>query len=214
VTTTAVTVDQVVSLAPNIRSAYREAFTNGQRTFDDFEISAAPLRVAHFMAQVLHESGGLAIQYENLNYSADRLPAVWPTRFQPKGPLSGQDYAHNARKLAGEVYGGRMGNVQPDDGYNFRGRGLLQTTGRAGYAQITVAVRRKHANAPDFQLNPESVLDPTWCLCVAAAGWVDAGCNAFADQDSVRNVTKAINGGLIGLSERMEWLKRTKYVWH
>ena len=65
------------------------------------------------MAQMLYESGGLTIQFENLNYSAERLPKVWPSRFKPKGSLNPIDYAHNPQKLANEVYGGRMGNTAP-----------------------------------------------------------------------------------------------------
>ena len=80
-----VTLSQILHLAPNARSSYRDAFKNGQAVFDQHKISETPLRVAHFMAQMLHESGGLAIQFENLNYSAERLPKVWPSRFKPKG---------------------------------------------------------------------------------------------------------------------------------
>jgi putative chitinase len=211
----AITVDQVATLAPNVRPNYRAAFTMyGQQVFDAFGISQNALRTAHFMAQVLHESGGLAIEYENLNYSAARLPVVWPTRFKPKGPLDPGDYAHNPEKLANSVYGTRMGNTQPGDGYKFRGRGLIQTTGRDGYAEATLGVRRHFPAAPDLAANPDAVLDPAWCLAVAAAEWEDSGCNALADNDALRAITKAINGGLIGLAERGEWLKRTKFVWH
>ena len=109
-----VTLSQIQHLAPTARSSYRDAFQNGQAVLDQHKISETPLRVAHFMAQLLHESGGLAIQFENLNYSAERLPQVWPSRFKPKGPLNPVDYAHNPQKLANEVYGGRMGNTGPN----------------------------------------------------------------------------------------------------
>ena len=110
-----VTLAQILHLTPNARSSYREAFQNGQAVLDQHEISETPLRIAHFMAQVLHETGGLTIQFENLNYSPERLPKVWPSRFQPKGPLNPSVYAHNPQKLANEVYGGRMGNTGPND---------------------------------------------------------------------------------------------------
>src|SRR6185436_8429416 len=100
-----VTLDQILHLAPNARSSYREAFQNGQP---------------------LLESGGLANQIESLNYSAERLPKVWPSRFKPTGPLDPADFAHNQEKLGNEVYGGRMGNTGPNDGFTYRGRGLLQ----------------------------------------------------------------------------------------
>ena len=209
-----VTLDQVLKLAPNARSSYREAFANGQPVLDRYGISAAPLRVAHFMAQILHESGGLTIQFENLNYSAERLPKVWPSRFQPKGPLDSAQYAHNPEKLANEVYGQRMGNTAPDDGYRYRGRGLLQLTGKDSYAEATAILRKTSPDAPDLVQDPDQVISAPWCLEVAAAEWKAKGCNALADQDAIRAITKAINGGTIGLAERMEWAKRTKFVWH
>lgn len=79
----AVDINQVLAIAPNIRSNYQTAFQNGQDFLDTYGISDTALRVSHFMAQILEESGGLAIFYENLNYSPARLPLVWPSRFQP-----------------------------------------------------------------------------------------------------------------------------------
>ncbi|HQO28599.1 MAG TPA: lytic enzyme [Accumulibacter sp.] len=209
-----ITLDQLAHLAPNARSSYREAVQNGQAVVDEFKISANPLRIAHFMAQVLHESGGLAIQFENLNYSAARLPKVWPSRFQPRGPLNPAAYANNARKLANEVYGGRMGNSGPDDGFTYRGRGLLQLTGKASYRLATEHLRQSHPEAPDFLAFPDEVISARWCLAVAASEWSIKGCNALADQDDIRKITRAINGGQIGLADRMDWLVRTRAVWN
>jgi putative chitinase len=208
-----VTLSQILHLAPNTRSSYRDAFQNGQAVFDQHKISETPLRVAHFMAQVLHESGGLTLQFENLNYSAERLPQVWPSRFQPKGPLNPIDYAHNPQKLANAVYGGRMGNTGPNDGFTYRGRGLLQLTGKESYQEATTILRQENPTAPDFVSSPDEVISAEWCLVIAAAEWVSKGCNALADQDDIRKITRAINGGLIGLAERIEWAKRTKAVW-
>lgn len=208
-----VTLSQILNLAPNTRSSYRDAFQNGQGVLDQHKISETPLRAAHFMAQVLHESGGLAIQFENLNYSAERLPKVWPSRFKPKGPLNPIDYAHNPQKLANEVYGGRMGNTGPNDGFTYRGRGLLQLTGKASYQEATTTLRKGNPIAPDFVSSPDEVISAEWCLAIAASEWVARGCNALADQDDIRRITRAINGGQIGLAERMEWAKRTKAVW-
>jgi putative chitinase len=208
-----VTLDQILHLAPNARSSYRDAFQNGQDVLDRAGISDTPLRIAHFMAQVLHESGGLMIQFENLNYSADRLPMVWPSRFSPTGPLDPDAYAHNPQKLANEVYGGRMGNTNPDDGFTYRGRGLLQLTGKDSYREATTRLRASNPDAPDLVANPDEVISSSWCVAIAAAEWAACGCNTFADQDDVTKVTRAINGGTIGLSERKEWLKRTKAVW-
>jgi putative chitinase len=208
-----VTLEQIATLAPSARSSYREAFAAGQKVLDRFGISATPLRVAHFMAQILHESGAFTIQFENLNYSAERLPKVWPSRFMPKGRLNPAAYAHNPEKLANEVYGGRMGNDAPGDGFKYRGRGLLQLTGKDSYASATKILRQSNAEAPDFTVNPDAVIDAAWCLEVAASEWSSKGCNEPADQDAIRTVTKRINGGLIGLAERIEWTRRTKFVW-
>jgi len=208
-----VTLDQILHLAPNARSSYREAFQNGQPLLDRFSISDTPLRLAHFMAQVLHESDGLANQIESLNYSAERLPQVWPSRFKPTGPLDPADFAHNQQKLGNEVYGGRMGNTGPNDGFTYRGRGLLQLTGRDSYREATATLRAQNPAAPDFVAMPDAVFSAQWCLAIAVAEWASKGCNALADEDDLRKVTKAINGGLIGLSDRMERLRLTKAVW-
>jgi putative chitinase len=208
-----VTLDQILHLAPNARSSYREAFQNGQPLFDQFSISDTPLRLAHFMAQVLHESDGLANQIESLNYSAERLPKVWPSRFKPTGPLDPADFAHNQQKLGNEVYGGRMGNTGPNDGFTYRGRGLLQLTGKDSYQEATATLRAQNPAAPDFVITPDAVFSPQWSLAVAVVEWASKGCNALADEDDIRKVTKAINGGLIGLSDRMERLRLTKAVW-
>jgi putative chitinase len=208
-----VSLDQVLRLAPNARSSYREAFQNGQEILDRSGISATALRVAHFMAQILHESGGLSIQFENLNYSPERLPKVWPARFRPKGALDPAEFAHNPEKLANEVYGGRMGNAGPNDGFTYRGRGLMQLTGKASYEEATRSLRSHVSTAPDFVASPDDVISSQWCLAIAASEWVKKGCNALADQDNIRAVTRAINGGQIGLAERMEWAKRTKVIW-
>ena len=165
------------------------------------------------MAQVLHECNGLSVQIESLNYSAPRLPQVWPSRFKPRGPLDPAAFAHNEEKLGNEVYGGRMGNDLPGDGFKYRGRGLLQLTGKESYRNASSALRTQNAAAPDLVIAPDEVFSAQWCLAVAAAEWVAKGCNALADQDNVQRVTRAINGGLIGLSDRMEWLRRTKAVW-
>jgi putative chitinase len=209
-----VTLDQIAQIAPNARSSYRDAFAAGQEVLDRFAISDSPLRVAHFMAQILHESGALTIQFESLNYSVDRLPKVWPKRFQPIGPLDPAAFAHNSEALANEVYGGRMGNVGDGDGFAYRGRGLLQLTGKDSYAEATAILRQSYPDAPDFTLSPDAVIDTEWCLKVAAAEWNSKGCNEKADQDDINAITRAINGGLIGIAERTEWSKRTKFIWN
>jgi putative chitinase len=212
--TVRVTLEQILTLAPSTRSSYRKAFALGQDVLDRFGISDTPLRVAHFVAQMMHESGALTIQFENLNYSAERLPKVWPTRFQPRGPLAPSDFAHNPEKLANEVYGGRMGNADAGDGYRYRGRGLLQLTGKDNYVEASTNLQKADSTAPDFADDPDAVIAAEWCLKVAASEWTSKGCNGAADKDLIRTVTKRINGGLTGLANRIEWTRRTKFIWH
>ena len=209
----AVTIDQLLQLAPRCEPAYRDAFAAGQATLDRHDISATPLRVVHFIAQVLHESGALTLQFENLRYSPERLPVIWPRRFTPRGPLNPHDYAYQPEKLANEVYGGRMGNVRPGDGYLFRGRGLLQLTGKDSYKRATTFLQQSLPKAPDLVADPDAVASAQWCLAVAAATWAACGCNQAADHDDVAEVTHLINGGNIGLPERISWTGKTRAMW-
>lgn len=212
--TVTVNLFDILRLAPNAQTSYRDAFQNAQVVLDRYEITATPGRVAHFMAQILHESGGLKVKFEDLNYSAQRLPKVWPTRFKPRGLLDPADYAHNPEKLANEVYGHRNGNNGGNDGFTYRGRGLLQLTGKANYEEAMTTLRKDDTGAPDFVAAPNEVLSKDWCVAVAASKWAATECNALADQDDITAITRAINGGLNGLKDRIDWSKRTKAVWH
>lgn len=198
----ALTPEILKRLAPNARSSYREAFTEADAVLGAVGANASKLRLAHFLAQVLHECGGLTILEENLNYSAKRLTQVWPNRFPTEA--AARPFANNPEKLANSVYGGRMGNTRPGDGWKFRGRGMLQCTGRDLYRPVGQRM------GIDLEADPDAILLPRWSLRAAAATWDIKGCNAPADADSIRRVTKAINGGQIGLADRTEWLKRAK----
>jgi putative chitinase len=212
--TITVSLEQILELAPALHPVYRDSFAIGQPELDEYGISASVLRVVHFMAQVLHETGALTLLVENMNYTAARLPVVWPTRFKPRGPLEPADFAGQPEKLGNEVYGGRMGNREPGDGYLFRGRGLLQVTGRDSYAHATRVVRVLSPAAPDFSEEPELVTAPAWCLDVAAAEWMSRGCNELADSDDLERITRRINGGLTGLRQRGDWLAAARAVWN
>ncbi len=200
----------LAQLAPNARSSYREGAANAQPVLDRHGITQNKLRLAHFLAQILHESGALTLQQENLNYSAPRLPVVWPSRFKPRGPLDGAAYANNPERLANEVYGGRMGNTQPGDGFKYRGRGLMQLTGRDSYRAATRTLRGFSTATPDFEAEPDLVFSAAWALPIAAAEWDAKGCNALADEDQITKVTQRINGGQIGIAQRRDWLLRVK----
>jgi putative chitinase len=197
--------DQLQILAPNMRTNYREAFADADQVLARFGINDSALRLAHFMAQILHESDGLTIFVENLNYRAEGLMKTWPSRF--KTLEDAQPFAHNPQALANKVYGGRMGNVNDGDGWRYIGRGLLQITGRESYEKYGKAL------GADLAGNPDLAFSAQWCLAIAAAEWQASGCNACADADDVVKVTRAVNGGTIGLSSRKEWLAKTRHVW-
>jgi putative chitinase len=198
--------EQVRALAPRAKSVYIDAFAIADEVLGQYGVNENYLRVTHFMAQALHETGGFSILTESLNYSTpERLMAVWPSRFPTKE--SAAPYVRNAQALANKVYGGRMGNVAPNDGWKYIGRGMIQMTGRESYERFGVAL------GIDLTGNPDLAFDPRYSLAIAAYEWLHSGCNAHADADDVKAVTKAINGGYIGLDERRAWLAKTKKVW-
>ncbi len=161
------------------------------------------LVIAHAMAQFSEECGAGLEMVENLNYSAEGLMKTWPTRF---GTARAATYAHNPEMIADSVYGGRMGNAPPPshDGWNFRGRGLSQVTGREGYAKLGIRV------GLDLIDNPDLVSDPEHALECGIADFVLCGCLPFAEKDDVNGVTHALNGGYIGLADRKAWLAKWK----
>jgi kumamolisin len=207
-------ISQVRSLAPKPLDQYSKAFSAADvtETLDQYEISRSALRVCHFMAQILTETGKLRVLVEDMDYTAARLMVVWPSRF-PTIDIA-QQYAHNPEKLGNFVYGNRMGNgdAASGDGYKYRGRGLLQITGKDAYTRFG-----KQLGIP-LAANPDLAFDPEHCLAIASAEWAVSGyhnlsCNELADRDDVYGVTHAINGGLTGISDRIAWLKKCKMVW-
>lgn len=202
--------EKIALLAPRCDAVYSAAFAVGQAVLERYGIADSRLRVIHFLAQILHETGGLALKFENLRYSPARLPAVWPSRFHPLGSLDPHQYAYQPEKLANAVYGGRMGNVAQGDGFLYRGRGMLQLTGKDSYARATTILQLRSPDAPDLTLQPDAVCSAEWSLHVAAAEWAARGCNCAADCDDLEQVTRCINGGVIGLSERAAWRARVR----
>jgi putative chitinase len=173
-----------------------------RQVFARYKINT-PLRVAHFMAQISHESDGGVITQENLSYrTAQRIAEVWPKRFTVE---TAAEYTNNARKLASKVYNGRMGNrAGTDDGFTYRGRGLLQITGRDSYRDIGAAT------GLDLEDDPDKAFQPQYALEVAAAEFAKLGCLSYCDKDDLRGVTLRVNGGYIGLDSRRVWLARWK----
>jgi putative chitinase len=165
------------------------------------------LLIAHLMAQVSLECGAGTEVEENLNYSPQRLPVVWPSRFPTLA--SAIPYAHNPRLLANKVYNGRMGNaLNSNDGWNYRGRGATQTTGHDGYKALGEKL------GLGLLANPDLVNDPARFLECGAADFILCGCLPWAQQDNAVQVTKHLNGGYTGLSDRIAWLHKWKAVLH
>jgi putative chitinase len=171
-----------------------------------FDINT-PLRTAHFIAQVAHESGSFRYSVENLNYGAKALRSVFGKYF-PSDELA-EAYARKPEKIANRVYGNRMGNgdEQSGDGWKFRGRGLIQLTGHDNYRRCGEAIGLNLEEEPDqVSDNPEvSVMAVAWF-------WQSNNLNHYADLDDIKKVTKIINGGYHGLEDRMAFLARAKAV--
>lgn len=158
-----------------------------------------PGRMAGFLAHTGHESAGFTRTVENLNYSAEALLRTWPNRYTPQ--LAALQ-AHHADEIANHVYGGRMGNKDPGDGWKFRGRGLLMNTGRANYEAMRDLLRETLPGAPDLLTMPDALAEPRWAVLSAAAWWASHDLNTLADAGDMRAMTRRINGGELGLADR------------
>ena len=161
-------------------------------------------RQAAFIGQCAVESANFTRLQENLNYSAQRLTQVWPSRV-PNISMA-EPYANNPEKLADFVYAGRMGNLQDGDGWKFHGRGLIQLTGRENYANCGSGIGVDLIDNPDLLLTPK--------YAVLSAGWFfnKKGLNALADTQEYGAMTKRINGGLTGLDERIAKITKALQV--
>jgi putative chitinase len=166
-----------------------------------------PLRKAHFLAQVAHESGGLQFTQENLNYSAQGLRSVFGKYF-PTIEIA-NTYARKPEKIANRVYADRMGNGNEasGDGWKFRGRGLIQLTGKENYQKFS------DENGIDCVKNPDLLLQPEMALTSACWFWKKKNLNEFADKNDIIMITKRINGGTNGLNDRQQYLDSFKHVY-
>lgn len=182
--------------------------------FAKFEMAGNRLRILHFMAQISAETdGGNPRELtEDLSYStAQRLRQVWPSRFRDKSNAELAPLLHNPENLANAVYMGRMGNDQPGDGFRYAGKGLLQTTGKALYAQLGQFI------GIDLIANPGALLDPRTALLCAAGDFVCVcKCLPYADSDDLMQVSALVNDGhtvsnpsaIEGWGLRQEWYRQ------
>lgn len=156
------------------------------------------LRIAGFLAQCGHESLDFSVLVENLNYSSDALLRVFPKYFKTAGDAA--LYNRNPQMIANRVYANRMGNGSEDsgDGWLFRGRGLIQVTGKNNYTEASMSI----FNDLSAVLNPEIFSTTTGAVQSACWFWKSHGCNEIADTGDNIALTKRINGGTVGLEDR------------
>ncbi len=170
---------------------------------DKFQINT-PLRLCHFLAQCGHESGNFKAVNENLNYGAKGLRGIFPKYF-PTDALAAE-YERKPEKIANKIYGGRMGNgpEASGEGYKFRGRGYIQLTGRSNYTKFAKFI------GEDVTVNPDLVASKY--PLASAAFFFDSNklwsiCDKGSDDATVTAVTKRVNGGTIGLADRIKHFK-------
>lgn len=181
------TPEQIRTLAPNALDGWPEALCEEAPRW---QIVGA-LREAAWLANCLHETAGLTRFEENLNYRAERIVQVWPSRFRTLADAA--PYAHAPERLANAVYAGKLGNVESGDGWKFRGRGPAQLTGRDAYRACAAATDLPLLEEPDLLLKPVAG--------ARSAGWFWRwkGLAASADAQDIETVRRRWSGSLIGL---------------
>lgn len=175
-------------------------------TLPEYQINTK-LRICHFLAQIIHESGHLKYNQENLNYSAKALRSVFGKYF-PTDALAEQ-YARKPEKIANRVYANRMGNGDEasGDGWKYKGAGLIQLTGKTNYTKCSEFLGIDLVNDPSLVYN-----SPEICVKTACWYWSVNNLNKYADVDDIKTVTKRINGGYNGLEDRTKILNTAKKV--
>jgi putative chitinase len=171
-----------------------------------------PLRAAHFLAQVAHESGGFKFKSENLNYSFPLLLKIFPKYFNTE---TAKEYHRQPEKIANRVYANRMGNgdEKSGDGWKFKGRGYIGLTGKEMYKQFSQYI--KNSEVYD---NPDLVADDEYAALSSIWFWNKNGLNKIADTDNLRDdktlikITSRVNGGTIGLADRLERFNNYKKI--
>lgn len=155
-------------------------------------------RICAFIAQCAHESANFKILKENLNYRAESLQRVWPRHF-PSDRIA-QEYAKQPEKIANRAYANRMGNGDESsgDGWKFCGRGLIQLTGRNNYQLFADSIGYDIEELPNYLMTFDgAVKSACWF-------WTVNELNQWADQSDIKTLTKKINGGILGLEDRIK----------
>lgn len=191
---------------------YVEAFLNNGAMLTQYEIDKTPMRFCHFLGQIGNECGRLRILEENMSYtSAARLQAVWPSRFPTRA--SAEPFVKNPEKLANNVYGGRLGNTAPGDGWRYRGRGFVQITGRGSYREMGKKL------GIDLEGNPDLAFDPKYALAIACETWSakklagERDMNELSDANKLEAMTYRINGGYTNIDDRRAAFEEAWAIW-
>ena len=176
-----------------------------EQLLPDYEINT-PQRIAAFIAQCAHESANFRILKENLNYKAESLMKVFPKYF--KDLDTAKAYAHNQEKIANRVYGGRMGNgpEESGDGFKYCGRGLIQLTGKDNYTAFADSLEMSVDDVPAYLATFEGAAQS------ACWFWETNNLNQWADKGDILTLTKRINGGTIGLEDRIKHYNHALHV--
>ena len=199
--------DQLKQLLP--KNPYIDHWHNAlKQLFPDYEINT-PQRMAAFIAQCTHESGGFMVLTENLNYRWQSLRKIFPKYF-PDDAIA-QDYAGRPNKqeaIANRIYSSRMGNgpEESGDGYRFRGRGLIQLTGRHNYTWFAASLEISPEEATEYLTTFEGAAQS------ACWFWESNKLNQWADKGDILTLTKRINGGTIGLDDRIKHYEHALHV--
>jgi putative chitinase len=192
-----ITQEQMTAALPGVSAETIEKFYGPMcDAMEEFEINTNK-RIAAFLAQCAHESGNFRALHENLNYKAEGLMKIFHKYF-PDEDTAG-DYAHNPEKIANRVYANRMGNGDEDsgDGFRYCGRGLIQLTGKTNYESCGAELQ------VDLDSNPQYLESPEGACRSAAWFWWSRDLNELADTGDIKAITKRVNGGFIGLEDRI-----------
>ena len=197
-----ITVQQLLKILPNASQVAGVFVPVLNTAMSRYQIVGAK-RIAAFIAQVGHESGHLRRLVENLNYSADALRMTWPSRFDVELATAA---ARKPEQIANIAYGNRMGNTAPGDGWEYRGRGLIQITGKNNYRACGEAL------SLDLIAQPELLEKPQHACMSAAWYWATNGLNTLADSRKFEAITQRINGGQNGAADRQALYARALKV--
>ena len=203
--------------APKAKPEYIDALMSGMETLRAAGILDSEYRLCHFLAQVGHETGGFTIIRELMRYKPARAKQVWPARFRNMAHAELARLCADPVRFSDHVYGGRMGNRKgTSDGFDFRGAGFIQTTGRYAFEKYAKALGLPHDDASLARYADDLGI----LLKFACLEWQESGCNDWSDENDLTKVCKAINTGSatsnirpVGMDDRKRWFAKAWSIW-